>query len=119
MSVIGGLTRGLIKWREVQTRNMESVSLRAFADYLGFSHASILGWINGKQPPELNSLVRIAEKLEPLVGMDIYDDFGLDRPDRRLSELRASYDVMPEDKRQEFYEMIERWLIENGFWRVK
>lgn len=113
------LTLGLIEWRRDKTIQNERVSLRAYSEFLGVKHNTLVSWMNNEHEPSFEAMVKLAYKLLPYLGERAFDHLGLDRPNIQFKELRAKYDATPEEKRQEMLDLIESWMAENHFWREK
>lgn len=109
------LLAALIEWRNRQTQNRASVSLNAFAAYLGVSRPIVNRWLNENNDPSFGSLVAIAPKLAELLGPSVYDDLGLARPDKRLAELKVQYDQVPPEHKDEFLEEVRTLLASRGW----
>jgi transcriptional regulator with XRE-family HTH domain len=109
------LLNALIKWRQIQTKNRESVSLNSFADFLGISRPAVSQWLNKERTPGFESLIVIAPKLAQLLGPQVYDELGLSRPDQRFGELKELYDVVPSEDKDELLEAVRKILIERGW----
>ena len=45
----------------------------------------------------------------------VYDVLGLAHPDRRLAEIRAAYDAVPEPERDALVAWVQRVLAERGY----
>lgn len=108
----------LIEWRNRQTKKRKSVSENAFAAFLGISRPTVTQWLNKRNEPSHEYLVMIAPKLAELLGPQVYDDLGLARPDEQFDELKAQYDQVPPDEKEEFLEEVRKLLEARG-WRRK
>jgi len=102
------LNRKFLEW---QSSSGKRQSIRSFAKYLNVKETSLSGWINADILPEGDNLIKLSNKF----GYEIYDIMGLDRPDKRLRELQAEYDAIPEDHKDDMLEVIRRWMREQGW----
>ena len=110
------LLEALIEWRKLRTKERKSVSLNAFADYLGISRPSISRWFNEHRTPDMDSLIIIAPNLAKLLGDQIYTNLNLSRPDNRLEQL---YDQVPPENKDEFLEEVRKLLISHSWVKLK
>jgi len=87
-----------------------------FAEYLGVSQPVLNRYMTGRHKrPDFEIIVKFADKLGP----EIYDVVGLDRPESVVRELKEAYEAVPEENQREFLDMIEKYLLANGWKRVK
>lgn len=111
------LLSALIEWRKQQTEARESVSLNAFSAFIGASRPIVSKWLNENNDPSHDSLISIAPKLAELLGPSVYDELGLSRPDENLDELKAQYDLVPQDEKDKFLDEVRKILKAHGWIR--
>jgi transcriptional regulator with XRE-family HTH domain len=114
------LENALRAWRIERIQQGQNYSLDEFAGDLGVSRSVVSMWLNQKQSPNYQSIVKIAPALATILGPQVYDELGLARPDedatlRRITELSKS---APPEHRAELERIIVQWLEDNGFKRV-
>lgn len=112
------LLMALISWRKSQTQKRETVSLNAFAKFLGVSRPAVSQWLNNDRIPEMESLIQIAPRLEELIGPNVYDLLGLARIDPQLDELKEQYDQVPLDKKEQFLSEVRSLLESRGWYKT-
>lgn len=89
-----------------------------FAAHLGISQSGLNNYMNGKvEKPDIEVVIKLAD--EDKLGPEIYEVLGMERPERGVSELQEAYESVPEESREEFLEMIEKYLLANGWKRIK
>ena len=109
------ILEALLKWRNTQTKARASVSLNAFAKYLGVSRPAVSQWLNDKRTPELESLEIILPKLAELLGPSVYEKLGRSRPDDQFGQLKTQYDLVPQAEKEKFLDEVRKLLIEHGW----
>lgn len=77
-----------------------------FANYLGVKQQSMSVWINGKQKPDGDNVLKLAEKL----GFEVYEILGVDPPvsDARLWALMKNWEKLTEAVKDEFNRMAQQ-----------
>lgn len=88
------------------------ITQKELAEWFGIDYPLFNHYYNDVRAPtdEIN-LIKLADKLGP----QVYDVLGLARPDHRLAEIRAAYDAIPEQDRDELVAWVRKFLNERGY----
>ena len=111
------LERALAEWRKVQTLKREKTSISKFADYLGYSQQAVSFWLNGDNEISEQAILKILPKLSELLGLEIYDELNLDRPDVIKNYVNENWNDAPLEERKRIAKIIEKYSskpIPNG-----
>lgn len=100
-------------WLRWQLEEGEKKSLSEFADALGCSQSYLSMVIAGRRKPS----EEMVNRWSPVVGPEIYDLLGLERPDPQLRKLRVKYDAIPPDDVDAFFEWIDEFMRARGYER--
>ena len=88
------LNLALREWRKQQIDKDENYSIDKFAAQLGFSQSAISTWLNNKQSPNLESLIKITPKLAEILGNQVYLELGLLRKGESLKSYIELYETI-------------------------
>lgn len=86
------------------------MTLDDFAKYLGVSQPTVSSWLNGKRRPTGKNIDTIAD----LLGPEIYDLLGLQRPDPGLIYITRNWHHLSEDFKYQIQEEATKDLYEQG-----
>jgi transcriptional regulator with XRE-family HTH domain len=106
------LERAFLEFRIRQTRQRLSVSLNSFANFLDFSPPIVNQWLSGNRLPTQGNVERIIPKLVELLDLEVYDVFGLPRPDPDLLRLSRVWPRISKEYRQALAEQAEKYAAE-------
>lgn len=84
--------------------NDPSYSQVDLADWFGIEQSLFNHYYLGRRQPSRENAEKLAAKAGPIV----FDIMGLARPDNRLAEMRAEYDTVPEQARDDYLEEIKK-----------
>lgn len=101
------LNEKILEW---ERRTGQRQTWKAFAEWLGVKYTTLSSWRNQGALPDGENLRVLGEKL----GYEIYDIVGAKKPDPKLRELRARYDVVPPEDVDEFFSWVDQFLAERG-----
>jgi transcriptional regulator with XRE-family HTH domain len=110
------LNKAMKEWKKTRIdQGVDSLSIEEFARELGASQPTVTNWLNNKHSPTLESIVNIAPKLAELLGPDIYEQLGIQRPDPTISQVIQVYDKASTEEKVEMLKMIREWAAERGY----
>jgi transcriptional regulator with XRE-family HTH domain len=99
------LERKYLEWQlQVGRRSQQE-----FADYLGVKRPSLTMWMNGDHLPDGKNIDKVAKVLGP----EVYDAFGLPRPDPNLMAITNRWDRIPPALQQKLAEDAARYEVSN------
>jgi len=106
------ITQKYIEWRGDAIGREKTITEYA-EDYIGVSQEVMYGWMkkDGSKPRKSEHIKKLFDKY----GYEVYEVLGFNSVDRRLRELQAEYDAIPEDKKDDMLEVIRRWMREQGW----
>lgn len=97
------------KYLDWQQEMGERKTIEEFGHYIGVSQGAVSLWMNGKREPAADSIKLLANVLGP----EIYDVLGLERPDPRLVYIQQIWGMLPPESRQRLTDEAQRMLIQN------
>jgi len=109
------LNLALREWRKQQIDKDEGYSLDKFAAQLGFSQSAISTWLNNKQSPNLESLIKITPKLAEILGNQVYIDLGLLRNGELLKNYIELYETISPADREEMLKTVYQFAQQRGY----
>jgi len=109
------LEQALAEWRKQETLKRGSTSLAQFAKYLGYSRPIVWLWISedNDRYPSKATIEKIAPKLADLLGLEVYDQLNLPRPDPLLEFIISKVDQLTDEQRQSMTDLLEKYIVEN------
>jgi len=111
------LERALAEWRKIQTLKREKTSISKFADYLGYSQQAVSFWLNGDNEISEQAILKMLPKLSELLGLEIYDELNLERPDIIQNYVNENWNDAPVEEKKRIAKIIEKYSkkpIPNG-----
>lgn len=108
------LEKALAEWRKQQTLKRGKTSVSKFADFLNYSQSAVSFWLNEDRPISEEALITILPKLAELLGMEVYDELDIPRPDPLLQFINSRWERIPPDKQQKLVEDAERYAAETS-----
>ena len=100
------------KFREWEDEAGGRQTYKTFADYLGIKYTTFSSYINQGAKPQGRNLRKIGDVL----GYEIYDIVGSERPDP-LEEIKTRLVHVPKERSEEVYDLLMDWLKQNGYQR--
>ena len=94
------------QWNAWDNETGEHTTGAQLAEYLDIDRHVLNSYLNGRRIPTAENLAKIAARFGP----KIYDLAGLARPDPEIKKMQEIYDQVPEEKRGEFLEVLEKFL---------
>jgi len=98
------------KYLDWQREMGERKTIEEFGHYIGVSQGAVSLWMNGKREPAADSVKLLANVLGP----EVYDVLGLERPDPRLVYIQQVWSKLPLEAQADLREMAERYVITKG-----
>lgn len=98
------------KYLEWQQQIQERKTITEFAEYLGFPQSTVSFWMNAAR------LVKKREDIEQLasmIGFEIYDVLGKERPDLDLHYIQANWELLDPHAKRILREQAERYAAQN------
>lgn len=98
------------KYLEWQQKIQERKTITEFAEHLGFPQSTVSFWMNGTR------LVKKKEDIEQIasiIGFDIYDALGRERPDLDLHYIQANWELLDPHAKRVLREQAERYAAQN------
>lgn len=98
------------RYLEWQQKLQERKTITEFAEYLGFPQSTVSFWMNGARP------IRKKEDIEQLalvIGFEIYDALGKERPDLDLHYIQANWEALDPNAKRILREQAERYAAQN------
>lgn len=99
------LTQKFLEW---QMSTGKKKTIREFARYLGIKYTTLIGYLNGNHPPNSYNL----EILAPVIGYEVFDVLGLPRPARGVGELKAAYDILSSEQREQLADQVDKLITD-------
>jgi transcriptional regulator with XRE-family HTH domain len=110
------LNKAMREWKKTRIdQGEDSLSIEEFSRELGASQPTVTNWLNKKYSPSFSTLRNIAPKLAELLGPDIYEQLGIQRPDTTISQVIQVYDKASTEEKVEMLKMIREWAAERGY----
>jgi transcriptional regulator with XRE-family HTH domain len=106
------LEKALAEWRKRQTLRKGKISVAEFADFLNYSRSLVGFWLNGDRSVSESALISILPKLADLLGLEVYDELNIPRPDPYLQSINSSWERIPPDKQLQLAEDAKRYEAE-------
>lgn len=107
------LEEALIAWRTQQTKSKDTVSITAFADYLGASRSIVSMWMLKDRPITESYRNKIALPLANLLGPKVYEILRVEPIDSDLNRMIKIWKYIPEKIRQGFLQKGEEFVQDN------
>ena len=94
------------KYHEWQNGQDGIPPLTEFAKYIGVKHQSVSAWLLGKQTPDGDNVLKLAEKL----GYEVYEILGVEPPvsDERKWAVMKNWEKLAEAVKDEFNRMANQ-----------
>lgn len=96
------LERMFVQWQAAQGK---SKTIQEFFDFLEISKATYYRWGSGERTPTELDVASLAKKTG---NYDIYELAGLEKPDPRLEALKAGWENIPDDIKDEIADIAGR-----------
>lgn len=110
------LNKAMREWKKTRIdQGEDSLSIEEFSRELGASQPTVTNWLNKKYSPSFSTLRNIAPKLAELLGPDIYEQLGIQRPDPTISQLIQIYDNLLPEGKKEMLKRVREWAAERGY----
>jgi transcriptional regulator with XRE-family HTH domain len=103
------LEKAFAEWRKRETLKREKVSIRKFANYLGYSQALVGFWLNKDQNISENAIVNIAPKLAELLGEEIYEKLEIQKPNLLHQYASTHWENLPEEEQKRIAKIIAKY----------
>jgi len=98
-----------LKFLEWQQKEGGRKTVSEFAEHVGFSPSAVSLWWNGTRKPTRENIRKLAEVLGP----EVYDALGLERPDPLLTYVAKSWDELKPEQARAIAEQVEKYVTEN------
>lgn len=102
------LERALAEWRKRETLNKQKTSLPFFAKYLGYSRPAVSLWLNGDKDISEDALLHMLPKIASLLGLEIYDELEIERPNLLLEYANRHWNNVPLKEQQKIAALISK-----------
>jgi hypothetical protein len=106
------LERAFAEWRKQETLRRSSTSIGKFADFLGYSRTIVGFWLNGDRPISEDALISILPKLAELLGLEVYDELEIPRPNFLYQFVVAHWDNLPPDEQKRITKIIAKYTTD-------
>lgn len=87
--------------------------MKEFADHLGIKQSTISMWYSGQNPSPEN-----VKRLSEVLGPEVYDVLGLDRPDPDLAFIEQQWQNLTPQARRAIRQQAEQYAAHNESRRV-
>ncbi len=103
------LEQAFAEWRKQETLRRESTSISKFAEFLGYSRAIVGFWLNRDRPISEDALISILPKLAELLGMEIYDELEIPRPNFLHQYVSTHWEKLPPEEQRRIAKTIAKY----------
>lgn len=103
------LEKALAEWRKQETLKKGKTSISKFAEYLGYSQQAVGFWLNRDRNISEEALFTILPKLESLLGIEVYDELEIERPDKLLEFIKGNWNKTPQEEKTKIAKIIEKY----------
>lgn len=102
------LERGLAEWRKQETLRRGKTSVSKFADFLEYSQTTVSMWLNKDRDISEEVLMKILPKLSEILGVEIYDELEIERPDALYQYVIGNWKDTPKEEQERIAKIIEK-----------
>jgi transcriptional regulator with XRE-family HTH domain len=95
------LTERYINW---QCSTGKRQTITQFAEWTGIRKATMSQWLCGKSRPRPEFAFLLAKKL----GIDVYAQLGMEKPDQTLFDIMACWENMSDARRKELAKVLAK-----------
>lgn len=103
------LENALAEWRKQQTLKKDKTSVSEFANFLEYSQTTVSLWLNGDREISEEAILFIIPKLEKLLGIEVYDELEIERPDQLLEFIKGNWNKTPQEEKAKIAKIVEKY----------
>jgi transcriptional regulator with XRE-family HTH domain len=103
------LEKALAEWRKQETLKKGKTSVSKFADFLNYSQTAVSLWLNGDRNISEEALMEILPKLAELLGMEIYDELEIQRPNLLYQYVARHWKNLPPEEQKRVGKTISKY----------
>ncbi len=103
------LERALAEWRKQETLKRGKTSVSKFAEFLDYSQTAVSLWLNGDRNISEEALIDILPKMVDLLGLEIYDELEIPRPNPLHQYITTHWDQLPEEEQKRISKIVSKY----------
>lgn len=103
------LEQALAEWRKQETLRKGKTSVSKFADFLDYSQTAVSLWLNGDRGISEEAILAILPKLAELLGVEVYDELEVPRPDKIYEYVTDNWNKAPIEEQERIAKIISKY----------